>query len=741
MVRIRMTLAMKVLIALVVMASAGPLAAQAPDRKPIIPQTPLLKEPKTPEEMFTAAILMVDLARPELALQYLEQFDGTSPDDEMLIKLRDKHGTAEFLKLSFTKELQPLSTTLLERLNAATKRQAEDPAYVDGLLEQLNQSPAKRDRAIIELRNAGAQVVPEIIKQMSRPDLSDQQDQYVILLTRMGNQVVAPLIGALDSPQDRIRAAVIDTLGWLDAKEAVPYLWFPAFDENQPKGVRVAAKRVLAKFLKGSPERANQVSSVDASNELRRLARQLYRKPSLLPVDEQGAVSLWGWSENEGTIALRSLTPEVASLFLSTRFARQALALSPEQPDQQRQYLASLLGLEVLRDGWDKPRVPHPGSAMYLALTSGEEMVSSVLAEALEAGHPSTAVAALEVLSQIGSRDQLLPLKGLKSPVIAAVNSPDERVQFAAATTILKLDPKNGFNGANRIVGILARAITDPGRSRAIVIDADTRRASSTAAFVTDGGYEGTVAATGREGFELAAKSAGVEVIMVHANCMRWDLTQTLANLRADARTAAIPVVIYGPPTLRDELARLVARNSPATYVVESSSATDFLDQALPFIKNQKTPPPSPQERVLMKTTGAYWLATIASSGLGRVFDVSQAEKELSATLEDPEVAVNAVIAMGGIGSAAAQARLVDIAMNPQLPEPMRVTAANQLTFHIQRFGLLLTRDQVVDLHEGWKTTENPNVKSAVAGVIGSLKPNATIVGERLQNFKVPNAN
>ena len=50
-------------------------------------------------------------------------------------------------------------------------------------------------------------------------------------------------------------------------------------------------------------------------------------------------------------------------------------------------------------------------------------------------------------------------------------------------------------------------------------------------------------------------------------------------------------------------------------------------------------------------------------------------------------------------------------------------------------------KNGVVDLHEGWKSTDNPNVKSALAGVIGSLKPNASIVGERLQNFKVPSAN
>ena len=735
---------LKFSVSLVLIAGVtGPsaLLAQPSVKKPVVERSPLLKEPSTPEEMFSAAILMLDLARFDLAGKYLEQFNGTNPDDELLLKLRDKYGTGEFLKLARSEQLQPMGTTLLDQMNAAARKQAEDPVFVDKLIGRLIQGPTERDMAIQELKNIGAIAVPEILRRLSEQEMEEHQDNLILALVRMGNQVVPPLIGALDSPQERVRAAVINALGMLDAAEAIPYLWYPAFAEDQPEGVRNAARRTIIKLQKGSPDRGTQLSSVIASNELKRLAKLLYRTPDLLPANEKGSVDLWAWDPKEQTTVLRSLTPELAAMFLSTRFARQSLALSPEQSEPQRQYLASLLGLEVLRQGWEAPRIAKPGSAMYLGLTSGEETVSQVLGDALEAGRASTAVAALEILSQIGTREQLLGHKGLKSPVLAALNSPDPRVQFAAATTILKLDPKNGFSGSTRVVSILTRALTDSNHSRAIVIDADNRRASATAGFLSDGGLEGYVTSTGRDGFEQAATSAGVEIIVVHANCQRWDLTQTLSNLRSDSRTAAIPLVVYGPAALKGDLTRLVARHSPATFVHESPTATDFLNQVLPFIRSVRTPPLSPQERSQEKNSAAYWLATIASGNLSRVFDISPAEKELAAAVEDPNVATNALIALAGIGNASTQRRLSDVALNPQLDESVRQTASNQLAYHIQHYGLMLTKDEVTDLHSGWKSTENPVVKSSLASVIGSLRPNTTLVGERLRQFPTPPAN
>jgi HEAT repeat protein len=700
--------------------------------------SPLLVEPKTPEESFGAALLMVDLARLDLALKYLEQFESSSPDDAMLMKMRDKHGTGEFLKMARIKQLQPLSDQILERLNAASRKQSEDPAFVDGLIARVVKDSVQRELAIIELRNAGPRAVPQVIRQMSRPEMAGHQDALVFALIRMGRQIVPPLLGALDSPQERVRAAVIGILATLEAKEAVPHLWFPAFSEEQPLGVRVAANQALAKLLTGNAERTDRLSSVAASNELRRLARLLFEDPALLPQDEDGRVTIWGWDEAGQTIAAQTHAPPIAAMLMSTRFAGQSLALSPEQPGPQRQYLASLLGLEVLQKGWDKPREPLPGTAMYLATTAGEETVSSVLADALLANQPATAVAALEVLAQIGTREQLLGQTGLKSPVLAALNSPDSRVQFAAAVAVLRIEPRNGFANSSRVVSVLSRALTDPGKSRAIVIDADSSRGSQAAGYLGDVGYEAIVTTTGRDGFERSANSAGVEVIVVHANCIRWDLTQTLANFRADARTAALPIVIYGTEENRSSLVRLVNRSKPALFIAESSTASDFVRHFKPFAMAWKSPALSDQERAQQKGAAAYWLSSLATTRGNQVFDVTAAEKELLLVAEDQDVGTNALTALSGIATGASQRRMASIAVNSQLEPALRQVAASQLAFHIQRYGLLLTKDDVIGVNAAWVATENPVVKSALAGVMGVLRPNATLVGERLRQFPSP---
>ena len=111
-------------------------------------KTPLLKEPKTPEEMFGVTLLMVDLARVDLAKQYLEQFLATNPDDEMLLKLRDQHGAGDFLKiqLSFllshpnsvthvcSPRLFPYATTsyMVEKSLSSEGRQADEFFHVGG---------------------------------------------------------------------------------------------------------------------------------------------------------------------------------------------------------------------------------------------------------------------------------------------------------------------------------------------------------------------------------------------------------------------------------------------------------------------------------------------------------------------------------------------------------------------------------------------------------------------------------
>ncbi len=168
MVRIRCGLTTVAAMVMTVVAAVDPVGAQPqpPQAKATAPdRSPLLKEPQTPEEMFAATLLTIDLIRPDLAVKYFDQFEAAAPNDELLLELRDKYGTGDFLKLARTKELQPRSEALLQRLNLAARKQAEDPIFLAKLVENYLQAK-NREPAFAELRNAGVYAVPEIVKQL-----------------------------------------------------------------------------------------------------------------------------------------------------------------------------------------------------------------------------------------------------------------------------------------------------------------------------------------------------------------------------------------------------------------------------------------------------------------------------------------------------------------------------------------------------------------------------------------------
>jgi len=89
--------------------------------------------------------------------------------------------------------------------------------------------------------------------------------------------------------------------------------------------------------------------------------------------------------------------------------------------------------------------------------------------------------------------------------------------------------------------------------------------------------------------------------------------------------------------------------------------------------------------------------------------------------------------------SRSAQQRIAELAMDAQFGLDIRRTAAQKLAFHIQRFGLLLKQPAIDRLHKVWQSErENPELRTALGGVIGSLKPDAILAGKRLKSQASP---
>ena len=175
---------------------------------------------------------------------------------------------------------------------------------------------------------------------MGAPKPGEEPGVLVQGLAQMGSQVVPVLCGALESTNDSIRNGAIQALGLIGSKRAVPYLLDPAFDRNQPAGIRSAARTALARILGVPTDKGDGVSSFGAATRLKKLAQDALANRITWPTTD-GKTDLWTWSEESKSVVRnrrdagrrRPFTP-------GWRFARQAIALAPEDREAQILFLA-----------------------------------------------------------------------------------------------------------------------------------------------------------------------------------------------------------------------------------------------------------------------------------------------------------------------------------------------------------------------------------------------------------------
>jgi HEAT repeat protein len=726
---------------------AATVSEPATPSNPAVPpeESPLLVEPKTPAEFFDAAVLTDRLYRPGLTKRYLEKLLQANPSDEAILEMRNKYGPGIFLHLARDPALKPVAAQLLDRVTAALQKHEGDATFLDSLIDGLHGSPSDRESSLRMLKNLGPGTVPRILTHLGAPKPGEEPVALVQALAQFGAAAVPVLYGGLESTNELIRNAAIQTLGLIGSKMSVPYLLDPAFDPSQPSGIRSAARTALARIMGISTDRGDGVSPFGAARELKKLAKDCLANRVVWPT-LAGKTDLWTWNEEAKSVVRNQVPPVVASLYTGLQFARQALSMAPE--DREAQIL--LLALEF---AWDaegpkegrteqlalhSPIGQERESVHNLALTTGPDVASGTLALGESLGNPAVEIGALRALAAVGAREEIYGSRQSRSPLLAALNDPNSEVQYAAAVAILRANPETPFRGAERIVDILTRAISGTGSPVAVVIDTNRLEGNEMAGLLNQMGFEPITAFTGREGFEVAVGRSNVVLIAVQSNVIRWPLSQTVANLRADARTAQIPILVFGPETVRSEIRGLLTHYPQVEFMVESTTPQSIQVQAGDFLKHAMAMAAPPANRAERIADAASWFAAISKANQTKVFNLDSAESALMAISTDRSFYANAIAALAAIPTGTVQRHLEQLAIGERLDPAIREFAARELTAHIQRHGLLLHSSQVAELESSWRTAQSPELSTALAAAVGSLKPNAKRVGDRLQRATAP---
>ncbi len=250
------------------------------------------------------------------------------------------------------------------------------------------------------------------------------------------------------------------------------------------------------------------------------------------------------------------------------------------------------------------------------------------------------------------------------------------------------------------------------------MIDANPNRGSQLAGFLINLGYDSELEATGSRGFLAAAEAADVELILIAYDLFQgWPLNATLASLRADARTAAIPIFIYGPLNVRF--------NHPS--VEQDYPGIRFLVQPVDAatLKRQLKELPAPlgdAEHAAYAREATQLLVQIAKDRQGPLAsDLRAAEPALTAALHASETAPSAATVLADVPDPDAQRSLADAILDPASADALRKQSAVELTRSIARFGRLMSADQESRLASTLRDEDDPDIRASLLMIVRAL--------------------
>jgi hypothetical protein len=512
--------------------TASPLLR--PQKKTPAPPEPGIKEeiavqrgdPTNLDEAWRAIDREVNFGTPEESRRLIALM-MRRPDftPEALVELRERYGSSMLIRIASMPELGDLGRRFLQASNDATRAKLRDAERIKHFIGNLEKSPSEQAFAINELRKSGEVVAPFLAEAiLANPN----KPVYAQALAQMPPRLWEAVAVLLDSGTPLLHSAALDALATYRVKASAEALYYPLASKKYSEEIQSKAQYALGTL-------GRLVTPPDAIPALVVVAEDYYLGRGGREINEPHDV----WSWKDAKLVVTSTPAAEAAYQFALDAAKKAYDLDAKNISAQT-ILASIL--------LSKPNV-RAFPPEFQALNDSA-ILSRVVAQAEIDRRGMTARNAVAML---GLKDDAEAFKGL----IAALNYPNTEVQFMAAQAVLRLKPKSRFPGYDRIVPILIRALRAGEARSAVIGDGSPSRANQTGNLLRGVGYRPRIAGSGREAFKLASEYGDVELIVLEATIGDPNLNDTLTQLRLDARTSGIPVVVfeidppdYSPPVV-----------------------------------------------------------------------------------------------------------------------------------------------------------------------------------------------
>jgi CheY-like chemotaxis protein len=527
------------------------------------------KTPETLQEYWDAVQFELEVGKTELAARLLSEMLKRATNEQDLVDLDEKVGTAALLKLrvvpkwsddpKINQQAIKDANELADKVSQALRNILGDPKRIAKFIHNLSGDQEEHDFAARELYRSRSLAIPYLVEEL-RTVKGEDRDVILALLPKLAPETVMPLTAALDIPDDNLRVDLIEVFVKRGAKSAVPFLWHLAGSPKYPERVRNKALSAIV-YLTGIETGKLPPAPVALTRE----AERYYRHQ--VPMDVPGSL-VWRWDGKAlvtGVPGSPKATPSQAEEYYGLRFAREALDIDPTFLPAQVALLSLALDKGMERSGVDQPLAKAAPDVQELIATVNPDLVILVLERALAEKRTPVVLGAARALGELAEPRALRPTGRGEPALVQALTYPDRRVQMATAEAMLRIPAAPSPTAAGRVVDVLRRAAAIDTETKikptALVGFADDAIADAVAAAVRRNGWEVVKVHTGNEALRRLKQAADVDALLIDSRLPDPGLAYLLAQLREDPALAGLPLWLVMPlhtqEGLRDRLAQI----------------------------------------------------------------------------------------------------------------------------------------------------------------------------------------
>jgi len=670
------------------------------------------------------------VARNELAIALARDLLARGLTGEQFVNLVEDSGeTARFIEAveegvrrNDSPELRELSAELRALYEGGRLDIARNPQQIAENIENLTGNLRARRLANQRLVFAGEYAMPQLLEALLQRDDAALRAAASQVMRDLGAQAVMPLVEALPGLDPGRQELVIGVLADIPYAASVPMLR-ELSETSGNDAVRQAAARAVGRI---NPAAASRT----AADLYRALAEAYFNeREDLTSFPGEDFQLRWSFDPGLG-LAPIPLRTEVYHEAMAMRSAERAIRLGSTGGEALALWVAANWSREIdTPANYDDPAWPADRrDADYFGVASGVEVAQLVLARAIEDRDTQLARRAIAALERTAGSGQLWARLGDRRPLLDAMLYPSRRVQYEAALALGKAQPTQAFDGAERVVPMLASAVRDATSSYAAVFTRDRDRYQTLRRLLESQGFE--VLPMGGDPGEIAdalTQVAAVDLAVIDLASER--AREVVGEMRGSPRLAATPALLLMEPEGYNRLRRIFERDPSAEARVRGISNTELAASIRGLLDRASGGIIEARDAQDYRRRSLEVLRDIAVAR-GGVYSIEDAAPALIAALGASAGGTKLSIAevLAWIRSPRAQVALLDMALAEAPGSIERIELLNRVADSAKRFGRQVNDRQVDRLLDVAAEADGPAATAAAAAVGAMNLDNARLL-------------